>query len=442
MPSKDERTSAAIVKEYELMALSPREVYAQYEERYLNDEKNRWDETFDVWTDEALWARNEPLIKLAIARFGKNTDIAKSILDGNEKALKLAMLASFNPRVFRGSMPSCLFKESDPPRIFLKDCSDDELYELMKNSALSRELMENFFEQGKTFQEMSEYRQMQVTRCFGDSPLATLKHDERYLDGYAEYSHNKLFSAAWQFCNKVEVNKGWAIVLSSMTENLLPEGVPFNSDEAKMAVIKRWFPAGEELSDYDSEDKHKDSGYLSTWQTIRKNLAKFIYDRNIKQNSVDIALRYAFYEREWLTEDMMDEAFEKDQLTAFNAMLDNKRLWMQEGTRVKLNALAWAADKLDEQHYLDNVNKLYAYEDRFKQSNPSWWTSDKTDDSDTQKIADADLPVTRQYIYEIAEVLLTTNNQNQMKIDELAKKLKILTWVCGVTLALLLMKLA
>jgi hypothetical protein len=436
MRARDERTNEALIKEYELMALSSREVYDQYKERYENSDKYKWDYSFDIWTDETLWARNDPLIKLAIAKFGKNTDIAKEILVSGEKPLKLAMLSSFNSRDWSESFPKNILETPEDVLDYIKSCPDEELYELMKNPFLDRNLMAQFFEQKELFHGLTESRQMTIAHCFGQHPMAKTPHDDRYMDGYAEYSHNRLFTLAWEFCSKVPVNKGWAMVLSSMTAKLLPEGSPFKDNEHVLEVIKRWYPVGEELSKYDDEDEYKKIGYLSSWQELRKNIAKLIYKASLKEDSEDIALRYSFYESEWLTETQMSKAFERDGLTAINAMMDNDRLWKQEKTRQKLRDLSWAADDLDESHYLDNANKFNAYEDRHKEQHSSWFVSDKTDDVD--EIADENLPVTRQYIYEIAEVLQTTNNQNQIKIDALLGKVKVLIWICSIALAILI----
>ena len=114
MKNKDNRSTNALIKEYELLALPQNYVYEIYKDRYENADKYKWNSDIDEWTDQALWEKGDQLTKLAIARYGTNKQIARSILDGNERVLRLALLASFNTREwFDNNFPRCLFKDEN-----------------------------------------------------------------------------------------------------------------------------------------------------------------------------------------------------------------------------------------------------------------------------------------------------------------------------------------
>lgn len=437
MKNKDNRSTNALIKEYELLALPQNYVYEIYKDRYENADKYKWNSDIDEWTDQALWEKGDQLTKLAIARYGTNKQIARSILDGNERVLRLALLASFNTREwFDNNFPRCLFKDENETIKYLKNCPEEDICELMSNPSLSRGLMESFFEQKEVYQELSESKRMLIARLFGRHPIATTNYDRRYMDGWAEYSHGKVFGYAWQFCNKVNVNKGWAICLSEMTEKLLTYtfGSSFENDSEVESAISRWYPSGDELTEYDDENYHKKSGYLSTWQTVRKNLARHFSSSKDKKIENDIAVRYLHYESEWLSPDDMDEAFEKDSITALNALMDNENLWKKEITRQKLHDLCWDADKLDEHHYLDNANKFNAYEDRHKKQHAAWFVSD-SNVNDLNEISDGDLPVNRKYLYEMLEVVVKQINQAQTALDQNNKNQKVILYlVAGIAI--------
>jgi hypothetical protein len=440
MTEREDRSSAALIKEYELMALSPREVFDIYKDRFDNAQEYRRDLEIDSFTDEALWSRNEPLIKLAIAMYGTNESIARQILSSGEKPLRLAMLRNFDPGRFFNEFPARLFENKEDLIPFLVNCAEEDLYEIFRNKAINREVMEEFFEQKELWQALPEIRRQQICQVFAENPIVKIPHDNRYLSGWSEYSHGKLFGKAWELTNLVPVNKDWAITLSRLTESMIPEGFPFKDDQEKLEVIRKWYPPKDgDVTKYDLEDNCHQIGFLSTYQSIRKNLSHQLLDKSIRKSHSDIAIRYGFYETEWLSGDQMNAAYEKDGIVALNAMMYNDNLWKREATRQILRDLCWTADKLDPHFQLDNANNFNAFEDRHRKDHSSWFTSDKV--VEESEISDGDLPVNRRYLYEMLEVVIKSNNTTQEKIDKAEKQQKTILWIVGITLAIVALKL-
>lgn len=436
MTEREDRSSAALIKQYELMALSPKLVFDIYKDRFDNAQKYRWDLDMDEFTDEALWSRNEPLIKLSIAMYGTNDFIARQILSSCETPLRLAMLRNFDPRRLFNEFPACLFENKEDLISFLVNCTEADLYEIFRNKAINREFMEEFFEQKELWQALPEKRRQQICRIFAENPIVKEPYDDRHIDGFSEYSHNRLFSKAWELTNLVPVNKNWANALSTLTGSMIPEGFPFKDDQEKLDVIHRWYPPKDgNVSKYDLEEHCYKDGYLSAYQSIRKNLSSQLLDKSIRESNSDIAIRSGFYETEWLSCDQINAAFEKDGIVALAAMMNNDNLWKRVATRQALRDLCWAADKLDPNFHFDNANKFNSFEDRHRKNHNDWFSSDKV--VEASEISDGDLPVNRRYLYEMLEVVIKSNIATQEKIVQVEKRQKIILWIVGITLAIL-----
>lgn len=443
----DDRFSGALVKEYELMASSPREVFDFYKDRSENSDKYRWDGLVDEDTDVSLWARGEPLINLAIAQYGSNKEIAKKILRGESEPLRWALLKNWSGGRLFDDFPTCLFDGESDLAVFMNSCPKSELVAMFANPSIADSFICDLFEGKKIWNELDEDRQIFIVRSFAQNPRASTERDDSFMDGYAEYSYNRVFAAAWGLCAKVTPNHVWAISLSELTDKLLNEGFPFK-DEEIMAVIARWYPSEKDVEDskYDSEDHYKEAGgYLSSWQSVRQNLTKLIagYSKhgNLAENP-DIAIRCGFYKYGRFYIDEMKAAFDKDGAAAWQAMCSNANLWSNKEKRQALHDIAWEADKLDGRSNLDNANQFNAFYDRFKAQYPAMFKDD--DDEEFESVApdDEELPATKGYVFQLADTLQATNIANQARLDRLEKLLTSIAWAGAIALVFIAYKLS
>lgn len=440
----EKRYTNTLIAEYELMASTPREVYDLYKDRKENSDKYYWDGQVDEKTDLALWGRGDPLIKMAIAKYGSNEEIAKEILKGNDEALKLALLKNWSGQSFH-DFPESLF-DGDGLVSYLNSCSDQEFACIFSNPSIADLFLRDFFEGKKIWNDISEERQRIAVMAFAENPRSSKPNDDSFMDGYAEYSHNAVFSSCWELCAKVPVTKEWAIALSRLTEKLLPEGFPFK-DEEIMPVIARWYPTKEmqEENKYDNEEQYKDGGYLSQWQTIRQNLTKLIAESskhgNLAENP-DIGIRCGFYRYGRLNIDQMKAAFAKDGEAAWQAMSSNASLWSNKDKRQVLHDVAWAADDLDGRSNLDNANQYNAFYERFKNQYPAMFKDDDDEDFESAAPEDEELPATKGYVFQLADTLQSTNLSNQARLERLEGLVTKIALFGGIAIAILFYKLS
>ena len=443
----DDRFSGAIVKEYELMASSPREVYDFYRDRKEKSDEYRHDGLVDEETDTSLWSRNEPLINLAIAKYGSNKDIAKKILNGDNEALKLALLKNWSGVRIFSKFPVSLFENDAEMAAYMNSCSKSELGAIFQNPLISDSFIRDFFEGKKVWNDLSEDRQLIAVHSFAENPRASTARDDKYMDGYAEYSYDSVFSAAWELCAKVPTNQEWATALFVLTNKLLAKGFPFKDDEI-MAVIARWYPCDKDVeeSKYDSEDHYKESGgYLSTWQHLRQNLTKLIAGSskhgNLAENP-DIAIRCGYYRYGRFYIDKMKAAFEKDGAAAWQAMCSNASLWSNKEKRQVLHDIAWEADTLDGRSNLDNANQYTAFYDLFKAQYPAMFKDDDEDEIEAIEPDDEELPATKGYLFQLADTLQSTNLSNQARLEKLDGLVTKIALFGGIAIAIIFYKLS
>ncbi|KVN10614.1 hypothetical protein WT09_24240 [Burkholderia stagnalis] len=141
-------------------------------------------------------------------------------------------------------------------------------------------------------------------------------YDQSFADGYAEFSHNEVFEAAWNMAVAATVpnTRAWAFALGWLFDVLLPIGHGID-DPLSSAV--RWTP------DDDDGIKH---GALSPFQNVRKGLARLALAKNAKRTdeflaSDDPALRAAVYASRSLSTDQIAAAVERDGAMGFDEMV-------------------------------------------------------------------------------------------------------------------------
>ncbi len=330
-----------------------------------NDKPSPFDNTPAV-LEYLLVRRNDPLIDLGIARFGKSTKAIKRVFDRGNLGVRCAALS--NPVVGPEGFFRTAWLNRETLQELIKTGSDAELEALVTNPYLDDEAVEHILEKKEEFAELSEIEYLRMLIWLGKNPRIAQPYDHAILDGWAEYSHGKVFTLAWELARTMDTNPTNASVLYKLLQRTHhPVGY-----EKPEEVAARW-----RIEEEPEEGHHPiESSFF-----LRTRLADLIEPKDDLLNSDDLALRESFYRRfsVWEYKDW-PKFVEKDGKHAFNEMLENDSLWQSEDIRRKLGDLAWEVP--DPHHSMDAPNWYNWAEERKRKDHPEWFRDENEEYSD------------------------------------------------------------
>jgi hypothetical protein len=420
------RSFDSVVDEARLVA-SPAELVVRYlEDRGARVAKKPFSDTADEQFEQALLDRHDPLIDLALARWCCHIATGRALLAANPGdttqalAIRLSLLSNVTAGAsFMSNGPTAFFGES--PMAWFPSASDEELTAFFSNPSLSNEFFEAFFNAGPSWVCLSEAQRLTALRALTNNPRMSTPYDQSFADGYAEYSHNKVFEAAWKMAETVPNTRSWAFSLAWLFEVLLPIG---HGIEDPMALAARWTP------DDDEGVKH---GSLSPFQHVRKGLVRLALAKNAKRvdefiGSDDPALRAAVYASRRLNAGQIAAAVERDGAMGFDEMVRNQQLWRTQDERDALRAASWAVVQADPSSDLLPHNLFTGMWERMEREHPSWFNEVAPSDPDN-----LDVPATRGDVQRVLETLSgsdtgTRLQQLALAIQALNKRLGWVWW--------------
>src|SRR5258706_891490 len=355
-----------------LVKCSPQAAYNWlYEHRATGEEMARRLTEQSGILESLLVNRRDPLIDLGIARFGKSPSAIRAVFGRGDIGIRCAALS--NPLAGADWIHGWL----DLERLceLLTTGTNAEQEALIKNEFLRDEILEQLLERVELFADIpySKFRQFLV--WLGDNPRMSKPYDERVLDGWAQYKHERIFKLAWELAKTIPTEPVYASVLSSL---LSRTKVPVNFENTHSA-IERW-----RIEKPDEIERHP----LESSYWLRSRLADALKADDDLLNSDDSALRLSFYRRfdphgyvEW------PKFIEKDGELAFNAMLRNDNLWRCRKLRYWLSELAWVVP--DPRSNMDAPNSYRAVEDGyFRKHHPEWFRNEDNDCGDNPDAID------------------------------------------------------
>ena len=235
-----------------------------------------------------------------------------------------------------------------------------KLLALVSNPNLDDKLFEACFERSGLFAHVSDDHYRSLLFALGDNPRLARPYDDRWLDGWSDYSYHRVFTAAWHLTTSLPATKQWAVAFSHLKSCLAPT----NFDA--VAALSRWYID-------DAPDNSTNPPVLQYGLYLRTRIANILKPDDALLNSSDPALRASFYRRFDPAQNPDWEKFAKGDGEVFlEAALMNSSIWKSDVDRERLSRLCW--DHPDPKSNMDMPNFFNAREHIIRSDHPDWFS--------------------------------------------------------------------
>jgi hypothetical protein len=300
--------------------------------------------------EKTLADRNDPYIDFGLARYGTSEAAGRIVYARGDLGIRCAYLVHFPGGGF--AWRNNFELASSPPQEL------EELCALVKNPSLADETFKKCFEKQKVFEPLTDEAFQSVLVAVSDNDRLMTPYDDKYMDGYADYSYHSVFEAAWKMTLTAPITAKWASVLYHLLYRCLP---PHSFDA--VTAIKRWyFPPTK-------EGEMRDYGFY-----LRSRLADLLKADDALLKSRDAALRTSFYRRFDPGAYRRWPDFVSDVEYFLDNAVRNKLLWRGRELRSVLNKLCW--DHPDPHSSLEMPNAYNSVEDLMLKEHPEWFEDD------------------------------------------------------------------
>ncbi len=358
-----------------------RRVEAAYLAHCSPDEAYRWLERHAPRSDEDLmrgWyddklleyilcSRRDPLIDLALARYGRTPLVIRKVFRRGGSGIRCA--AWINPANGRIFSPAGIWCDRGDLKTLAKTGHIWELEAFVSNIGLNEDGIISFIRRENEFSEITERRYIRALRALADNPrLGTAYSDTRPMDGWAEHTYNKVFDEVWGLTLTQPVDQKWAEILAPLIRNCSPP-VGFDVN----AAITRW-----------RIDLPKMDTKMFYWPGssfhLRTHIADALPPDDVLKDADDFALRLSFYRRldparypTW--PDLVARDFNSwdPEQAAYDVLL-NKHLWRKAEQRNRLGELCWAVPDPNAVMQLPNAYRETMR--RMESEFPLWFTDE------------------------------------------------------------------
>jgi len=443
------REPAISVLEAQLAASTADRVFAWLEARAGRPKDSPSDT--DPQVEKSLLARNDPLINLGLAQYGIEDDTVNTLFNSTDPvyrpALRLAVLSNqalvTQQAYHTGNLTEALIGQHRNASEWLPELSNEELWALFTNPTLDDDFLIDFLEQKTGWHELDERRQLFVLRALAKNPRMTARYDNLIMDGYAEYKHGAVFSAAWRLAETAPVTIQWCLALYGLFRQTTASSMM----KEPLEVAKRWFPDPADAKVTAAEASRLESGNLGAFALLREEIARLAlqgssagakFDALLTHE--DLPVRLAACQYGHLTEAQIAAAAARDPKFVFEAVVRNEWLWSRSATREVLKTLAWAQP--DPRSYMDAPNMYRHMEAEFRRKQPAWFK-----DEDQEPVEEDSLPATRGELKEAVadltgKIELTYPHVGTIQNTVLAllSRSRRLLWGLAAVLALLLIE--
>ena len=263
-----------LIQEAELMAMSPEAVA-----EFLKVRAGQFKEVVhpvDEELEKALLSRAEPLITLAVARYGRYMDVVSEIFKtaGANTPIRVACLAnrSLIHDVFQyPSFPVGLFgREPRPMAEWLLTASGDELCALMENTTLSDSFLWGLLKRDRGWEAIPDRNLCFMVSILHRNPRMRTPREDDWMDGEAESSYRSVFEAAWSLAATAPVTNGWAFALGALYEQLQTDVF---SIKEPLKLAERWHIALDDVAANEQQAKDRiNTAILATWSGSARGL--------------------------------------------------------------------------------------------------------------------------------------------------------------------------
>lgn len=339
-----------------------------------------------------LAAREDPLINLGLALYGICGDVSANLYAKGDLAIQIAVLRGY-------AIPSKYNINEWLQENFsqlVDEWNEEKLSALFRNPLLSDDVIVAVFEREKLFDSLPEDKWIHLVEQTSLNERLNIPYSDKWMDGYAEYSYNRVFKAAWGLFSNLPVNYESTRILSGL-EHRVVHKKPNDMDIVE--TLKRWNP---------QTDCEKDK---EAFTEVRTALACVIgrFDSQFKdmENDSDSAIRMAYYSKVsqpdpskvaiWVGRDGKDFLW---------AAIHSKNFYRTEEVREALRKACWAAP--DEHARMDLPNLFNLHCDAFSIENPEWFASEDDPDIDFESITEYELRLEKRIQHLDAQLKVLT----------------------------------
>lgn len=386
-----------LIQEAELMAM-PSEAVANFMKLRADQSRDEArNDLVDEEVERALIGRHDPLIDLALARYGRHLEVASEIFQAAPPNSPIRLACLSNKALgheFFSSFPQGLLG-SDPGSMatWLASASHDEIVALFENPTLGDSFLRGLLERDKVWASIDDDMLCNFVRILQRNPRMRTPRKDDFMDGYADYSYGSVFNAAWTLAGTVPANDAWAFSLGWLYEQLHPEAF---SIKDPLALAARWHASPDDVKQIEEQAKNHSLGHLGNMERVRKGLARLALSKDSTLLeyllfSDDIAFRAAAYSAGKLTADQLRAGYEKDGNLVLIEALHNMNLWRTQGARQALRDVAWEVVDDDPHSDLMGANLFNSMETDIRKQHPRWFDDEAEgfepshDDIDSQE---------------------------------------------------------
>jgi hypothetical protein len=261
-----------------------------------------------------------------------------------------------------------------------------------ENPKIGDNFLCDFLEGKESWNEVAEDRRAYAIAFLARNARMKAPY-EGPMDGWAEYSHSKVFDEAWMLAERVPTNYEWAGVLYLLLGNTI---LSTFSLKQPLETANRWqLPNGDARATENELSSNK-FGHLGSFQSVRMHLGRLAVRDDTKATAMflesdDIALRCAAYREARLSEEQIKAAYKRDKLFSVNYALYNDELWRREETRAALHDIAWQAVGEDKTSDLLAANMFNERRDYMVAKNPNWFADDERPEASSEAATRADV---------------------------------------------------
>ena len=313
-----------------------------------------------------LVRRKHSLIDLGIARFGHSLPMIRKVFGRGDLGTRCAALANphVGPRTRTNRINDGWLQEDELENLARRG-SEAELEALVTNRFLNDDALECLLERKEEFGSFSDEQYTKMLIWLGKNPRMSAEYDRRIFDGWAEYSHGRVFSLAWELARQLPTTKTNAYVLYKLLQHT---AVPVGYDNPE-EVLERWRIEGK---------PQEGSRSMASSYFLRTRLADVLKPEGKLLDSDDPAVRESFYRRfpPWKFKDW-PTFIERDGELAFDGLVENDELWRGTEYREVLRDLAWKVP--DPHSSMDAPNTLNAVEERKRKQHPEWFAEEDSE---------------------------------------------------------------
>lgn len=387
-----------LIQEAELMAMAPEAVADVLQRRASQSKDEARDDPVDEDVEKALRDRADPLIDLALARYGRHMKVVSGLFQSSApgSAVRLACLSN-RARGQEVFFPVGLMGRG-PMAEWLLSASDDEQSALFENPTLSDSFLRDLLERNKGWESIDDDKLCHFVSVLCRNPRMWTPRKDDWMDGYDEYSYGSVFNAAWKLAEKAPTTEPWAASLRWLYERLQPDAFTIKDP---LALAARWHVDPDDVEGNARQAKDHALGYLSNKEGVRKGLARLALlssSGNLLTEllaSDDVAFRAAAYAAGSLTADEVRAGYEKDKVLTFNEAISNLALWRSRPTRQALHDIAWDVVSNDKHSDLLAANRFKSMEKNMRETHPAWFADEEEREESGYDEIDDQAPATK-----------------------------------------------